>query len=357
MSPEIEASFSSAAICSSARLRSRRTACASSWLFQKSGRATRASRDFRRSRYCGASKKAPHEGDAGLQKFITVLQIFKNHSARQSLATFSSTLFLVTFRFVGSLGGHFYFLWLPANHQQNSGNQHAEPSEPIAETRVDGLVGAKIVRQIRCGPHIPRQGAEDASVGIDGSGDAVVRGAHDPAAVFDGANARHAQMLLRGGGVAEPAVIRNVHEELGAIGGETADFSGIDGFVANKHAERIAVGKMRDGIGFSLAKAAHFAGNVGYYAMDERKRLVFAEGNEVHFIVGKNAVALRAEHQRAVVGDHGRVRRAARRNRFLLPLHHSDDERIMEPNRQIRSEDRKAAVLKRKRGRSLGPNQ
>src|SRR2546429_3115237 len=61
MSPEIDVSFSSAAICSSARFRSRRTLCAASWLFQKLRSATRASRAFRRSRYCGASKIAPHE--------------------------------------------------------------------------------------------------------------------------------------------------------------------------------------------------------------------------------------------------------------------------------------------------------
>jgi hypothetical protein len=49
-------------------------------LFQKLGSATRASRAFRRSLYCGASKIAPHERDALLEAFVAVLQIFENHA-------------------------------------------------------------------------------------------------------------------------------------------------------------------------------------------------------------------------------------------------------------------------------------
>src|SRR5271169_6672783 len=75
----MEFSFSSAAICSSARLRSRKTDCASSWLLQKLGSAARASRPFRRSRYCGASKITPDQSDAGFHSFEAILQIFENH--------------------------------------------------------------------------------------------------------------------------------------------------------------------------------------------------------------------------------------------------------------------------------------
>src|SRR6266566_6825427 len=80
MSPEIDVSFSSAAICSSACFRSRRTLCAASWLFQKLGSATRASRAFRRSRYCGASKITPHERGALLEPFVAMLEIFEDHA-------------------------------------------------------------------------------------------------------------------------------------------------------------------------------------------------------------------------------------------------------------------------------------
>jgi hypothetical protein len=38
-----------------------------------------ASRDFRRSRCGAASKITPNHGDAGLEKFVAVLEIFENH--------------------------------------------------------------------------------------------------------------------------------------------------------------------------------------------------------------------------------------------------------------------------------------
>src|SRR5260370_41028134 len=95
ISLDMEVSFSSAAICSSARLRSRRTLCAASWLFQKAGSATRASRAFRRSRYCGASKIAPYEYNTLIEPFVAMLEIFENHA-------FSGTPSV-------SDGGHFAF--------------------------------------------------------------------------------------------------------------------------------------------------------------------------------------------------------------------------------------------------------
>jgi hypothetical protein len=39
----------------------------------------RASRDFRRSRCGAASKIAPDHCDAGLEKFVAVLEVFENH--------------------------------------------------------------------------------------------------------------------------------------------------------------------------------------------------------------------------------------------------------------------------------------
>ncbi len=73
MSPASEVSLVSALIWSSERFRSRRTACAASWLLQKSGSPARASSAFSRSRCCGASKKTPHEGESRLQAFVSIL--------------------------------------------------------------------------------------------------------------------------------------------------------------------------------------------------------------------------------------------------------------------------------------------
>ena len=49
-------------------------------IVQKFGSEVRCSRIFRRARFCGTSKIAPHKLDALLQSFVLVLQIFKNHA-------------------------------------------------------------------------------------------------------------------------------------------------------------------------------------------------------------------------------------------------------------------------------------
>src|ERR1700720_3445056 len=108
MSLAREVSLASAATWSSERLRSRSTACAASWLLQKSGSATRASRAFRRSRCCGASKIAPYERDALLESFVAMLKIFENHFAEPIQ------------RKVFPLRP-----WLPTQQQQNNRNNHA----------------------------------------------------------------------------------------------------------------------------------------------------------------------------------------------------------------------------------------
>src|ERR1700747_2323616 len=100
MSPASEVSLASAAIWSSERLRSRRTACAASWLLQKSGSATLVSSDFRRSRCCAASKKTPDQCDAGFQSFVAVLEVFKDHGCECGEANPGDT----KFRFVAGNG-------------------------------------------------------------------------------------------------------------------------------------------------------------------------------------------------------------------------------------------------------------
>ena len=151
-----------------------------------------------------------------------------------------------------------------------------------------------------------RQRTEDPAIGIDRNGDAAVRCAHDPAAIFDGADTCHAEMLLGGRGVPKPAVVRNIHEELCAVGGEAPNLTGINRFVADEHAEGIAVWELADGIFGAFAKATDFTGYVAHHAMNQRKRFVLAERNEMDFVVGKVSMPLRVEHQRAIVGRHNR---------------------------------------------------
>ena len=194
------------------------------------------------------------------------------------------------------------------------------------------MVGAKIVRKIDGGADIREKRLEDAAVRVDGDGEAVVGSTHDPAAVLDGAHADHAQMLLGGSGTAEPAVIRNVEEELCATGGETAHFARVDCFITDKDTKGMSMGKLAHDVLVSFVEAANVAGYTGDDAVDQRERHIFAKGNEMDLVVDEDTLALRVKEQGAVVGE-----KSARRDNVgwvycWLPLDGPYEEWMAETN-------------------------
>ncbi len=80
--------------------------------------------------------------------------------------------------------------------------------------------------------------------------------------IFNRADAGHQEMLLRRGGAAEPAVIRNIYQKIGAIGGKVANFIRENGFITNKYAERIPARKRREAASLAFAEAADFIGDM-----------------------------------------------------------------------------------------------
>ena len=71
-----------------------------------------------------------------------------------------------------------------------------------------------------------RKARNDSAIRIDGGGEAGVGIAQQPAIVFDGTHAGLVQVLGPCAGVAVPAVVGNIDEDLGAVGGKLTDFSG-----------------------------------------------------------------------------------------------------------------------------------
>ena len=57
--------------------------------------------------------------------------------------------------------------------------------------------------------------------------------------VLDGAHAGHVEVLPRSAGVAVPAVVGEVDEDLCTVAGEVADFVAEDGFVTDEGAEPV----------------------------------------------------------------------------------------------------------------------
>src|SRR5258708_39792624 len=75
----------------------------------------------------------------------------------------------------------------------------------------------------------------------------------------------------------------------------------MDGFVADKDAESFPAWKLAHHVLVPFVETAHVAGDAGNDAMDQRKWLVFAERNEMNFVVDEDALALRVKEQGAVV--------------------------------------------------------
>src|SRR6185369_12670623 len=97
------------------------------------------------------------------------------------------------------------FLEEPVGEESHQHDGGGEDGEPVAPAGVDGAVGDEAEAGVGRGLDMQRERAAKASGGVDGGGDAVVGGAQDPAAVFGGAHAHDAEMLLARGALAEPA--------------------------------------------------------------------------------------------------------------------------------------------------------
>src|SRR5260370_37046340 len=100
-------------------------------------------------------------------------------------------------------------------------------------------------------------------------------------------------MWLGGGRWEESPGNRNVEEQVRSTCGKAAHFAGIDGFITDKNAEGIPVRKLPDNVLVSFVEAAHVASDAADHAMDQRKRLLLAEGNQMDFVIYKYPLALR----------------------------------------------------------------
>ena len=114
--------------------------------------------------------------------------------------------------------------------------------EEIAVCGVEGEIVLVAEVDADAGSHVARSGGGDPAVGIDGCSDSGVGGTKNPAVIFDGAHADHVEVLPGGAGVAVPAVVGDVDQDIGALLGELADLVAEDGLVADEDAVGVAVG-------------------------------------------------------------------------------------------------------------------
>src|SRR5437899_7314493 len=163
-------------------------------------------------------------------------------------------------------------------------------------------------------------------------------------------------MLFRGGGASKPAVVRNVNEQLRPACCKPAHFTGKDRLVTDKDAESISTWKLPHDILVPFVEAAYIAGHAGDYMMDQGKRLVFAEGNEMNFVIDENGLALPVKKQRTVVRHKMAVRRRVRWVHRRFPFDGSCEEWVAETDGQRRGYLCELRVLERKWSGSFRPN-
>src|ERR1700735_5241817 len=190
-------------------------------------------------------------------------------------------------------------LALEAEDEAKCCDQGAGVGEEIAVRGVEGEVALVGEVDADTGALVGRRGGSDSSVGVDGSGNASVGGAQNPAMVFDGSHTNHVEMLPGSAGVTVPAVVRDVDENVGSLLCEVTDLVAEDGLVADEHAVGVAPG-FEDGAlfaGFEVACVVEQA------LCEEEEVLegdIFAERNQMHLVVVTCEDAIRGDKGGAV---------------------------------------------------------
>src|SRR5882757_8778354 len=164
------------------------------------------------------------------------------------------------------------------------GEEGAGVGEEIAVRCVKGKVVFVAEVHADAGSLVARGGGGDSAIGIDGRGDSCVGGTKDPAVIFDGTHANHVQVLPGGAGVAVPAVVGDVDQDIGSLLRELADFVSEDGFVTDEGSVGVTA-CFEDGALFAGFEETYFVQKT----LCEEEELfvgnVLAKGDEMHLVV------------------------------------------------------------------------
>src|SRR5580704_12762014 len=159
--------------------------------------------------------------------------------------------------------------WPKAEREGQRRDEGAGVGEEIAVGGVEGEVVLVAEVHANTGSLVARRGGGDTTVRVDGRGDAGVGGAQDPAVVLDGSHADHVEVLPTSTGVAVPAIVGDVDQNLCAIFDELADLVTEDGLVTDEGAVVVAA-KWEDS---ARGTAIHVTGASGELAGEEEEVL------------------------------------------------------------------------------------
>src|SRR5271155_3239626 len=158
-------------------------------------------------------------------------------------------------------------------------------------------------------------------------------------------------MLVPCAAITVPAVVRNIHQDLGTVQRPLANLVGENRFVTDEHSEAFATGikrRMRS----AMLELAHLFGQSTGKGEEPRKGQVLPKGDQMHFVVAASPGSFRSDQRRGVenlrepsAAVHGGIDSDRSGNYPLVGLPGQGAERIS-----------KEGIVGVERRRRLGPN-
>src|SRR5262249_37140346 len=111
----------------------------------------------------------------------------------------------------------------------------------VAVTRVERGSRFEAVRSPEHSARLAWCGGDNLAQRTDRSSDARVGGSEQPASILDCPHARHVQVLSRSARLAEPAVVGDIHEQLGSVSHKSQYLIRKDRFVADEGPDSMSV--------------------------------------------------------------------------------------------------------------------
>ncbi len=124
--------------------------------------------------------------------------------------------------------------------------------------------------------------------------------------IFDGTHADHVEVLPCGAGIAVPAVIGDVDEDVGPLLGEMANLIAKDRFVADEDSVGVTA-RGEDSLVRAGFEGAYFVEEIFCEEEEIFERDVFAEGHEMHLVVVTDEGAIWVDKGCAVVRSETRL--------------------------------------------------
>src|SRR6202140_5469185 len=162
--------------------------------------------------------------------------------------------------------------------------------------RVKAGTGTKRIRRRQRRADLAFSCRHDPSIRIDRCRHPRIRSRQQPPPILDRPHLCLLQVLLPCATVTVPSVIRNVHQNLRSLQRSLSYFVGKNRFIADKHPKPLPPRVQWHSRRASL-KLSHFFGQSSGKGKHLRKRQIFTERHEMHFVVASNPLTLRTDQR------------------------------------------------------------